>query len=264
MDNALGQSQSIVLLGGRSDIGLAIVRELISPNTKTVVLAGRKMGDSQSPGQDPLASKTGDDDVIVSGPFSTILLSFDASDNKSHHDFVSDLVADVGDLDVVIVAFGVLGEQSEFDAQPHLAAELAEINFGGVMSVGLAIAEQFRRQGHGHLVMLSSVAGERVRKSNFVYGATKAAMDAFAQGLADSLADTPARVTIVRPGFVHSAMTAGRQPAPFSTTPDEVARATVKGMRAGRRIVWAPGILRWVFMILRHLPTAVWRRLPLG
>jgi len=126
------------------------------------------------------------------------------------------------------------------------------------------VAAQFRKQGHGHLVVLSSVAGERVRKANFVYGATKAGLDAFAQGLSDSLADSPARVTIVRPGYVHTSMTAGRPAAPFATTAQDVAKATVKGMRSGRRIVWAPGILRWVFMILRHLPHPIWRRLPLG
>lgn len=253
MDNALGEPQNIVLLGGRSEIGLAIVRHLISPTTKSVVLAGRDMGGAEAPLPD-----------LPTGSFTTVSRSFDARDARSHQEFVSQLAGEIGDLDVVIVAFGVLGDQSEFESRPHLAAELAEVNFGGVMSVGLAVAEQFRKQGHGRLVVLSSVAGERVRKANFVYGATKAAMDAFAQGLSDSLADTPARVTIVRPGFVHTAMTAGRPAAPFSTTADDVARITVKGMRSGRRIVWAPGILRWVFMILRHLPTVVWRRLPLG
>lgn len=259
MDNAVGEPQNILLLGGRSDIGRAIVRQLISPNTKTVVLASRALPDGHSASNDADLSS-----VVAGGSFSIVNRSFEALQAQGHQMFVTDLAQEVGDLDVVIVAFGVLGEQSEFDAQPHLAAELASVNFGGVMSVCLAVAEQFRKQGHGHLVVLSSVAGERVRKANFVYGATKAGMDAFAQGLSDALADSPVHVTIVRPGFVHTAMTQGRKPAPFATTADDVATATVKGMRAGRRIVWAPGILRWVMMILRHLPTPIWRRLPLG
>jgi decaprenylphospho-beta-D-erythro-pentofuranosid-2-ulose 2-reductase len=71
-------------------------------------------------------------------------------------------------------------------------------------------------------------------------------------------------VLIVRPGFVHSAMTAGMKAAPFATTPDKVAELTVKALRSGKRIVWTPGILRFVFMTLRHVPSPVWRRLPLG
>ena len=121
-----------------------------------------------------------------------------------------------------------------------------------------------RAARHGHIVVLSSVAGERVRKSNYVYGSTKAGLDGFAQGLADAVDSDGVGVTIVRPGFVHSRMTAGLKAAPFSTTPDAVAECTVAGVRRGRRIVWAPGTLRWVFMVLRHLPTPIWRRLPLG
>jgi len=259
MVNAVGEPQNIVLLGGRSDIGLAIVSELLSPSTATVVLASRALESEQKSDRNGVAAMP-----LGPGSFATLEKVFDARDSGTHAGFVAQLADDIGDLDVVIVAFGVLGEQSEFDSQPHLAADLAQINFGGAMSVCLAVAAQFRRQGHGHLVVLSSVAGERVRKANFVYGATKAGIDAFAQGLSDSLADTPARVTIVRPGYVHTAMTAGRPAAPFATTAQDVAKATVKGMRQGRRIVWAPGILRWVFMILRHLPHPIWRRLPLG
>jgi decaprenylphospho-beta-D-erythro-pentofuranosid-2-ulose 2-reductase len=113
-------------------------------------------------------------------------------------------------------------------------------------------------------VVLSSVAGERVRKANFVYGATKAGLDGFAQGLGDSLEGTGARVLVVRPGFVHSAMTKGMKAAPFATTPDKVADVTVRGLRRGSRTVWAPGILRFVFSALRHVPGPIWRKLPLG
>jgi decaprenylphospho-beta-D-erythro-pentofuranosid-2-ulose 2-reductase len=112
--------------------------------------------------------------------------------------------------------------------------------------------------------MLSSVAGERVRKANPVYGGTKAGIDGFAQGLGDALASDGVHMLVVRPGFVHSAMTAGLKAAPFATTPEGVAQATAKGLRGKRRIVWAPGILRYVFSVLRHVPGPVWRRLPLG
>jgi decaprenylphospho-beta-D-erythro-pentofuranosid-2-ulose 2-reductase len=111
-------------------------------------------------------------------------------------------------------------------------------------------------------VALSSVAGERARASNFVYGSTKAGLDAFFSGLADSLVGTGVSVLVVRPGFVRSKMTAGLADAPLATTPDAVAEAIVTGVRAGRHTVWVPGVLRWVMSGLRHTPRAIFRRLP--
>ena len=164
----------------------------------------------------------------------------------------------------MVLAFGQLVDQAELDDDPARAAEVVTVNYTGAVSVGLAVAAQFRRQGHGRLVVLSSVAGERVRKANFVYGSSKAGLDGFAQGLGDSLAGTGASVLVVRPGFVHSSMTEGMKAAPFATTPAAVADATVKALARGRHTVWVPGTLRVVFSVFRHLPGALWRRLPLG
>lgn len=251
MDNALGEAQTIVLLGGSSDIGRAIVSELISPSTTTVVLAGRRPGDL-SAGE--LARPGVDVDAVA----------FDAAATDSHEAFVRDLVARHGDLDVVILAFGQLVEQAELDADPARAAAMVHVNYTGAVSVGLAVAAQFRRQGHGRLVVLSSVAGERVRKANFVYGSSKAALDGFGQGLGDALEGSGASVLVVRPGFVHTRMTRGMKPAPFATTPAAVARATASALRSDRRTIWVPATLRPVFSILRHLPGPIWRKLPLG
>jgi decaprenylphospho-beta-D-erythro-pentofuranosid-2-ulose 2-reductase len=144
------------------------------------------------------------------------------------------------------------------------ATEIAQVNFTGVVSSTIAIANHMREQGHGSIVMLSSVAGERVRRANPVYGATKAGIDGFAQGLGDALVDDGVHMLVVRPGFVTSQMTTGLKPPPFSTTPEKVADVAVRGLRARRRIVWAPPVLRYVFSVLRHVPGPVWRRLPLG
>jgi decaprenylphospho-beta-D-erythro-pentofuranosid-2-ulose 2-reductase len=127
------------------------------------------------------------------------------------------------------------------------------------VSSGLAVARQFRRQGHGTLVVLSSVAAERSRSSNFVYGSSKAGLDAFSQGLGDALVGSGARVMIVRPGFVHTRMTEGMPVQPFSTTPDAVAASIVRGLERDDEIVWSPGILRYVFAVMRHLPRGLWR-----
>ena len=126
---------------------------------------------------------------------------------------------------------------------------------------GIAEA-RLRAQGHGTLVLLSSVAGERVRRSNFVYGSTKAGLDAFYTGLTEALRPYDVGVTVVRPGFVHTRMTEGMKPAPLSTTPEAVASAVVDAVRNRREQVWVPAPLRGVMSVLRHLPRPVFRRLP--
>ena len=186
-----------------------------SPSTRTVVLAARQPG--RGGGRRARAAGLNVD-----------VVPFEATDSAGHEAFVADLVDRHGDLDVVIVAFGQLVDQAELDDDPAAAAAMVTVNYTGAVSVGLAVAAQFRRQGHGRLVVLSSVAGERVRKANFVYGSSKAGLDGFAQGLGDALAGTGASVLVVRPGFVHSRMTHGMKAAPFATTPTAVAEATVK------------------------------------
>jgi len=253
MENAVGEVQNILVLGGRSEIGIAIAREMLTPSTQRVTLACRRPDDSKEV-----------EASLTRGGLRVDSVIFDGGDTASHADFIDNIVATSGDLDVVILAFGVLGSQEQCDDDAQSAVKIAHTNYTGAVSIAMEVAKRFRQQGHGHLIILSSVAGERTRKANYVYGSTKAGLDAFAQGLSDAMVGTGANVMIVRPGFVHSAMTTGMKAAPFSTTPEVVARLTVKGLRAGRRIVWTPGILRWVFMVMRHLPIAVWRRLPMG
>jgi decaprenylphospho-beta-D-erythro-pentofuranosid-2-ulose 2-reductase len=153
----------------------------------------------------------------------------------------------------------VLGDQVDFDADPEAAAEAVRVNYVGAVSSGLAVANEIRRQGHGTLVVLSSVAGVRPRKSNFVYGSSKSGLDAFAQGLGDALVDHGGRVLVVRPGFVHTRMTAGMEAQPFSTTPDVVAGVIVDALQKNKEIVYAPPILQYVFAIMRNLPRPLWR-----
>jgi decaprenylphospho-beta-D-erythro-pentofuranosid-2-ulose 2-reductase len=172
---------------------------------------------------------------------------------------LDDAFARFGDIDLVLIAFGVLGDQVDFDADPALAAEAVQVNYVGAVSSGLAAANAIRRQGHGTIVVLSSVAGVRPRKSNFVYGSSKSGLDAFAQGLGDALLDDGGRVMVVRPGFVHTRMTEGMDAQPFSTTPDVVADAIVAGLQKNREIVYAPGILQYVFAVMRNLPRPLWR-----
>jgi decaprenylphospho-beta-D-erythro-pentofuranosid-2-ulose 2-reductase len=252
MRDALGSVQCVLVLGGGSDLALAIVRRL-TPHAHTIVLAARK----------PESLSDEVDALRGAGVATVEAVPFDATDFDAHEGFVADAFARWGDFDLVLVAFGVLGDEATAAADGRAAREIVETNFTGAVSVLVPISQRLRAQGHGSIVVLSSVAGERVRRSNFVYGASKAGLDGFAQGLADALAGSGVHLLIVRPGFVHTKMTAGRAAAPLSTTPDEVAEATIRGLRRGSDVVWVPGSLRLVMSALRHLPRAVFRRLPL-
>lgn len=252
MLTATGDAQTIVVFGGTSEIGLAIVADLITPATRHVVLACRDTTIGTAAGA-ALDLPTGCDLHVV---------DWDSTAIDTHPGIVDHIVDLVGDLDIAIVAAGVLGTQEAHDADPTAAGHLIVANVAGPITTCATVASIMRRQRHGHLVVISSVAGIRVRAANHVYGASKAGLDAYAQGLADHLAGTGVHVTIVRPGFVHGRMTAGRPAAPFATTPAAVATDTVTAIRAHRRVVHSPGILRWVFLALRHLPVTLWRRIP--
>ncbi len=250
MIDALGEPQSLAVLGGSSEIALAIATQLARGRTRRVVLAGR----------DTDALAVARSEVLAAGATDVTTIGLDAAATQTHDATVKALFAG-GDVDVVLLAFGLLGDQEQDEADPDRAVEVASVNYVGALSLGLRAANALKAQGHGALVVLSSVAGERARRSNFVYGSSKAGLDAFAQGLGDSLQGSGVRVVIVRPGFVRSKMTAGLPDAPLATTPAAVADAVVKALRTGREIVWVPGQLRFVMSGLRHLPRPVFRRL---
>ena len=250
MRDAVGDVQSVLVLGAGSDIAQAIVCRLVARRCRRVVLAARR--------PDSLGAHVAQLEALGA---KVTTMTFDA-DRTEEHAVVIGAAFDAGDIDVVVMAFAVLGEQSAFDADPELAVAAVRTNYAGSVSAGLVVANRLRRQGHGTLVVLSSVAGERARAGSFVYGSTKAGLDAFAQGLGDSLVGSGAHVMVVRPGFVRTRMTAGMREPPFSTGPEEVADVVVRGLATGRHTVWSPPALRFVFVGLRHLPRGVWRRLP--
>src|SRR5207248_4925238 len=142
------------------------------------------------------------------------------------------------DIDLALLAFGVLGDQEEAEHDGRAAVDIAEVNYVGSVSVAVPIAQRMRTQGHGTIVALSSVAGERARRSNFVYGSSKAGMDAFAQGLGDRLHGSGVQVIVIRPGFVRTRMTAGLDDVPLSTDPDAVAEAIAGALRRNAHTVW--------------------------
>jgi len=253
MRDVLGSVQSVLVLGGNSEIALAIVDRLVASRCKKVVLGVRSPA-SATTTLNRHRSAGVDADTIV----------FDALDPASHAKVIDAAADRMGDIDMVILAFGVLGEQSEFNADPVAAAQAASANYVGAVSSGLAAAAKLRTQGHGTIMAITSVAGVRARADNFVYGSTKAGMDAFAQGLGDSLVGSGVRCVVVRPGFVHTQMTEGLKPAPFATTPDKIADAVINGLQKNKEIIWAPPIMSILFTLLRHLPRPIWRKISAG
>ncbi|MEU5366638.1 decaprenylphospho-beta-D-erythro-pentofuranosid-2-ulose 2-reductase [Streptomyces sp. NPDC005925] len=251
MKDAFGLPQSLLVLGGTSGIALATARRLIARRTRTVWLAGRP-----TPALDEAAAH------LRSLGAQVRTVAFDALDPGSHEAVLGKVFAE-DDIDMVLLAFGVLGDQARDERQPVNAVRVAQTNYTGAVSAGLVCAGALQAQGHGSLVVLSSVAGERARRANFIYGSSKAGLDAFTQGLGDALYGTGVHVMVVRPGFVRSRMTAGLPEAPLATTPEAVATAIELGLRRRSETVWVPGALRPVMAAVRHLPRSLFRRLPM-
>jgi decaprenylphospho-beta-D-erythro-pentofuranosid-2-ulose 2-reductase len=250
--DALGQPQSLLLLGGTSELALAIARELPADRLRRVVLAGRDAaGLAHAAGT--LATH------LPSAAIETVLL--DAGD-PARHGPVVDAVFDAGDVDVTVLAIGALGDQAAAEQDPALALALITATYTGPVSLLLHTARRLRRQGHGVLVVLSSVAGRQARRSNYLYGSAKAGLDLAALGVHDTLHGTGARLLVVRPGFVRTRMTAHLAAPPLATTAPEVARAVVRGIRQRRTVVYAPAAARAVALLLTVLPRPVLRRLP--
>lgn len=251
MINALGQPQTVLLLGGTSDIAQAVVGAWARTCRPHVVLAARP-----GPRRDAAVERT------QALGLSVEVVDFDAESTDEHPRLI-DEVAREHDIDVAVVAFGLLGDEEQAWQDHAAAVALARVNYVGAVSVGVCLAEVMRRQGHGMIVALSSVAGERVRRSNFVYGSTKAGMDGFYLGLGEALRGSGAGVLVVRPGFVRTKMTEGRSPAPLSVTAEQVADAVVAGVARRAELVWVPTAMRAVMSGLRHVPRPLFRRLPL-
>ncbi|NNN35247.1 decaprenylphospho-beta-D-erythro-pentofuranosid-2-ulose 2-reductase [Streptomyces sp. S3(2020)] len=251
MKDAFGIPQSLLVLGGTSEIALATARRLVARRCRTVWLAGRPS---------PALERSAADLRALGADVHTV--AFDALDPESHETVLGKVFAE-GDIDMVLLAFGILGDQAHDEREPVSAVRVAQTNYTGAVSAALVSARALQAQGHGSLVVLSSVAGERARRSNFIYGSSKAGLDAFAQGLGDALHGTGVHVMVVRPGFVRSRMTANLPEAPLATTPEAVATAIELGLRRRSETVWVPGVLRVVMSALRHVPRELFRRLPI-
>lgn len=238
----------VLIVGARSDIGKAVARE------------------------------------YANGGFDLYLASRDAEDNRA---FATDIQVRYGrkaqciDLDIldfgshkacyesleirpegVVVAVGYLGDQQSAQADFAEARKIIDTNYTGVVSFLDVVAGDFESRGSGFIVGISSIAGDRGKKSNYFYGSSKAALSAYLAGLRNRLARANVRVLTVKPGYVNTKMTAGLDlPAALTREPEDVAEAIFKAYKSRRNVVYVPWIWRWIMLAVRAIPEFVFRRL---
>ena len=255
MIDATGNPQTILLLGGTSEIALAIAERYLR-NAKARIILADLPG---APKKDAAIAQ-----LQAAGAKEVQYLDFDALDPASHPAVIESAWAD-GDVDVAVVAFGVLGDAEELWQNQAKAVLTAQINYVAAVSVGVLIGEKLRAQGFGQIIAMSSVAGERVRRSNFVYGSTK---DGFYLGLGEALREFGVNVLVIRPGQVRTTTTlehwkaTGAKEAPFTVDKEDVAELAVTSAAKGKDLVWAPGQVRVLMSVLRHIPRPIFRKLP--
>ncbi len=191
-------------------------------------------------------------------------LAFDALDFETHRAFVEGCREASGDsLSGAVLCFGYLGDQSRAEADPSEAKRILETNLVGAVSILGPLANHFEEKRGGFLCALSSVAGDRGRQSNYVYGSAKAGLTVFLQGLRNRLSRSGVRVTTIKPGFVDTAMTFGRPGMFLVASPEAAARRIVAAVLSGADEAYVPRFWRPVMLLIRMIPEKLFKRMRL-
>jgi short-subunit dehydrogenase len=249
-DTADTDGRVLVVFGGRSEIGVELATRLAAGST--VVLAARRA--------DHLDNQVAA--IRAAGAAAVHTREFDADDLSSHGPLVDAIIAEHGPIGTAVLAFGILGDQARAEKDASHAAAIVHTDFTAQVSLLTVLVAAMRSAGRGAIVAFSSIAGTRVRRANYVYGSAKAGLDGFVAGLTDAVHGSGVQVLLVRPGFVVGRMTEGMTPAPMSSTPAQVADATARALRKGRRTVWVPAPLALLALAFRMTPRFIWRRMP--
>jgi decaprenylphospho-beta-D-erythro-pentofuranosid-2-ulose 2-reductase len=217
-------------------------------------LAGRDLGEIERIARD----------LSVRHEINAHPVQFDAANTGSAArliDFVTN--GSVSELSGVVLCFGVLGDQSVAEEDFPYAREIITVNFTGAVGLLTPLANYFEKRGRGFIGAISSVAGDRGRKSNYVYGAAKGALSVYLQGLRQRLNGTGVTVTTIKPGFVDTRMTFGLPGMFLVADPAQVGEGIVKAIETGKAIVYIPGFWRWIMLIIKLIPERIFVRLKL-
>jgi len=245
-------SRSILILGATSSLARRISLALAKPGDR-VVLAARDRAEL-----DIIAA-----DLRVRADAAVTALAFDAADFGAHCAFSDAVLTAVGPPDIVVIATGALGDQVAARSDPRKILDIGASNFLGAATGLAGIVDAMEARGAGHLLVLSSVAGDRGRASNYVYGAAKAGMNAYFAGLRGRLHGAGVRVTNVKLGFVDTQMVFGKPGMFLVADPDAIARRVAGLVDKPKDIVYAPWFWAFIMLIIRSIPETVFKRLPL-
>jgi len=244
---------TVLILGATSGIAAPLAREFAA-HKFDLVLGGR----------DQQALKALASDVSLRSGVRADTLTFDALDTPSHAAILRSFlrVAEAGEALVgAVVCIGYLGDQSKGQSDWEEARRILETNFNGCVSAINILASHFEHRRAGFLCAISSVAGDRGRQSNYLYGAAKAGLSVYLQGLRNRLFPAGVKVITVKPGFVDTRMTYGRAAMFFVASPESVAKGIYKAIVKGPAVVYLPWFWRPIMLVVRSIPEAIFKRL---
>lgn len=248
--------ERVAVVGATSSIGRAIATRLARDGAR-VVLCGRRVAELELIAKD-IAIRTGSDARVV---------RYEALAFDEHAEFVRRaeraFPGEEPGLEGLVVVVGEMAEQTDAEADFALARRMIDVNYASVVSLCEELAPRLAANRGGFLCAIGSVAGDRGRQSNYLYGSTKAALATYVDGLRVRLAKAGVGVTLVKPGFVDTPMTWGRPGVFLAAKPSVVARDVVRGIRRNRRVVYTPWFWRWILLAVRLAPDALFRRLAL-
>lgn len=240
--------KNVLILGATSDIAQAIAKKYAAEGWG-LMLAARNADLLH-----PIVS-----DLKIRSSAEVADCDFDATDFSSHVSFYESLPCKP---DAVICVFGYMGDQMEARTSFDEAHRTIDVNFTAAVSILNIVAEDFETRGRGFIAGISSVAGDRGRQSNYIYGSAKAGFTAYLSGLRNRLAKAGVHVMTVKPGFCRTKMTENMDlPSALTAEPEQVADAVYKGMQAKRNVVYTLWVWRWIMLVIRHIPEAIFKRL---
>jgi len=207
--------------------------------------------------------KTIADDLRVRGAEDCDYRVAELADASQHAELLREASAQLGGLDIVLIAYGTLGDQQAGEADFNFALSELQNNCLSVLSLLTLLANQLQQQGHGCLAVISSVAGDRGRQSNYIYGTAKGALSIFLQGLRNRLYKSGVQVLTIKPGFVDTPMTKDFEKGVLWVKPEVIARGILKAVDRRRDVVYVPFFWRYIMLIIKSIPESVFKRLSL-